>query len=272
MLDQFLGVGGAQKITKWVVISLALLSMFLLVQVFIGLKRLPTVGREVYPQSTITVSGEGEAFAIPDIATFNFSVTEIGDTVAEAQEKLDQKMNKALSAVRESGVEEKDIKTTNYNVYPKYEWEQQYCIAMVGVVCPPGRNVLKGYEVSQTITIKVRDTEKAPDLVTKIGASGVSNISGLEFTVDDRDEFIAQARNEAIEKAREQAKNLSKQLGVKLGKMLYFNESGNYMPMPYYGEMGMGGDMVRSAVPAKAELPQGETRIVSQINITYEVK
>lgn len=273
MFNQIFGEGEAKRVSKWIIVSLALLSLFLLVQVFIGFKRLPSVGREVYPQSTITVNGEGEAFAIPDIASFNFSVTEIGNTVAEAQEKLDEKINKALSAVRESGVEEKDIKTTSYNVYPKYEWEQQYCIAMVGVVCPPGRNVLKGYEVSQTVTVKVRDTEKAPDLVTKIGAVGVANISGLEFTVDNRDEFIAQARNEAIEKAREQAKNLSKQLGVKLGKMLYFNESGNYMPMPYYGEMGMGGDMLKSSVaPARAELPQGETRIVSQINITYEVK
>ncbi len=273
MLDQFLGVGSGQKITKWLVISLVLFSIFLFVQVLIGFKKLPSVGKEVYPQSTITVSGEGEAFAIPDIATFNFSIIEVGGTVAEAQEKLDEKMNRALSAVRESGVEERDIKTTNYNVYPKYEWEQQYCIAMVGVVCPPGRNVLKGYEVNQTITVKVRDTDKAPDLVTKIGSTDVSNISGLEFTVDNREEFIAKAREEAISKAKEQAKELSKQLGVRMGKMLYFNESGNYMPMPYYGEMGMGGDMLKSSVaPVRAELPQGETRIMSQVSITYEVK
>ena len=139
MLDQFFGSSSGQRITKWLVIALVLLSIFLFVQVLLGFKKLPSVGNEVYPQSTITVSGDGEAFAIPDVATFNFSFVEMGATVAEAQEKLDEKINKALSAVRESGVEERDINTTNYNVYPKYEWEQQYCIAMAGVVCPPGK-------------------------------------------------------------------------------------------------------------------------------------
>ena len=126
MFNQILGEEGIKRVVKWIAISLTLFSLFLLVKVITDLKKFSYIGREVYPQSTIMVSGEGEAYAIPDIATFNFSVVEVGDTVKQAQDKLDQKINKALVAVRESGVEDKDIKTTSYNVSPKYEWEDRY--------------------------------------------------------------------------------------------------------------------------------------------------
>jgi len=127
MLNQFLGEEGAKRVSKWTAISLILLSAFLLMKVIADFKKLPNIGKEIYPQSTIMVTGKGEAYAIPDVATFSFSVVELGDTVKQAQEKADQKINKTLAAVRESGVQDKDIKTTNYNVYPKYEWNQTPC-------------------------------------------------------------------------------------------------------------------------------------------------
>lgn len=259
MFNQCCSEEEGRKISKWIVVTLVFLSLFLLTQVLAGFEKLPNIGKEVYPQSTIVVSGSGEAYAIPDIATFNFSVTELGSTVKQAQEKADTKINKALTAVRESGIEDKDIKTTGYNVYPKYEWNKF-------------KNILTGYEVSQNITVKVRDTEKVGDLVTKIGAVGVSNISGVEFTVDNRDQYVAQAREEAIAKAKAKAKELAKELGVKLGDILYYSENGNY-PI-YYGAVGKGGSadmMTTSAVPA-AELPTGETKITSDVSITYEIK
>ncbi|HEY4480302.1 MAG TPA: SIMPL domain-containing protein [Candidatus Paceibacterota bacterium] len=271
MFNQFFGEEGAKRISKWLAISLVLFSAFLLVKVLGEFKKLPNIGKEIYPQSTIMVTGSGEAYAIPDVASFNFTVTEVGDTVSQAQEKLDQKINKSLAAIKEAGVEDRDIKTINYNVYPKYEWEQIYCIT---TPCPQGKNTLVGYEVSQTVSVKVRDTEKAADLVTEVGAADVSNISGLEFTVDDRDKYVAEAREQAIAEAKEKAKVLAKQLGVRLGDIIYYNDNSDY-PAPYYAE-GMGGaDMIKSVsamAPARAELPTGESKITANISITYEIK
>lgn len=268
MFNQPTPGSNSEKLVKYGSWSLLLLSCFLLVQVLSGLKKLSYIGKEIYPQRTVMVSGEGEAFAIPDIASFSFSVVETGKTVADAQEKADKKIEKALTSLRESGIEDKDIKTTNYSFYPKYEWEQIVCITYP---CPQGKNVLNGYEVNQTITVKVRETDKAGDLVTKIGALGASNVSGVEFTVDDREKYVAQAREQAIIKAKENAKKLADDLGVNLGKMIYFNETGNY-PTPYYGE-GMGGDMMKASVAApRAELPAGESKITTQVSLTYEIK
>lgn len=263
-----MGEEGGKRVLKWASISLVFFSVFLLVRIVGDLKKLPNAGREVYPQSTIAVSGKGEAYAIPDVATFNFSVVEVGNTVASAQEKVDTKIAKALESVKDAGIEEKDINTVSYNVYPKYEYEQIMCITYP---CPVGKNKLTGYEVSQTISVKVRDTEKAGDLVTKVGAVGVSNISGLEFTIDDREKYVAEAREEAITKAKENAKKLADDLGVRLGRILYYNDNSGYTP--YYAEGMGGGDMrVSAAAPQKAELPIGESKIESNITITYEIK
>src|SRR3989344_8156349 len=263
MFNQIFSGANNEKVVKYAAWSLFLLACFLAVQVLTGLKRLNYIGKEIYPQRTIMVSGEGETFAIPDIASFSFSVQESGKTVAEAQEKADKKIEKALASLRNAGIEDKDIKTANYNFYPKYEWEQVVCSALNYPNGPPGKNVLDGYEVNQTITVKVRDTDKAGDLVTRVGAIGASSVSGVEFTVDDREKYVAIAREEAISKAKENAKKLADDLGVRLGKMLYFNENGAY-PGPYYGsEMGggMGGDMrTMVALPLKADLPVGESR------------
>jgi uncharacterized protein YggE len=280
MNEIFSGTNG-QKIGRLLTATLALLALFLLVQVAMGIKRLNYIGKEVYPQRTIQVSGEGEAFAKPDIASFSFSVVEEAKTVAEAQEKAEAKVSKAISTLKSAGVEEKDIKTTNYNFYPKYEWSQEICplpaimpngSSAASYPCKGGKNVLTGYEVNQTMTIKVRKTEQAGDLVTKVGSIGVSNVSNVEFTVDDMDAVVAEARANAIKKAKENAKKLEDQLGIDLGKIIYFNENGNY-PIYYDKAMGMGGGVESSISAARpASLPTGESKITSNVSLTYEIR
>jgi uncharacterized protein YggE len=285
MFNQFFGEE-SKRVSKWIVISLVFLSLFLFVNVLAGFKRLPNVGKEVYPQSTIMVSGSGEAYAIPDIATFNFSVTETAATVKLAQDKVNTKISNALDAVKASGVAEKDIQTTGYNVYPKYEYSSSVCprplaptavgvngsvSSGVAIYCPPGKQVLTGYEVDQNITVKVRDTSKAGDLVTKVGALGVSNISGLEFSVDNQDQYVAQARAQAITKAKAKAKELAKELGVSLGSILSYNENGSN-PI-YYKAMDSAVAMgVSSVAPVAAVLPTGQNKITSDVSITYEIR
>lgn len=271
-MNEVFGGANGQRIAKYLMAALLLLTAFLTVEVLQGLKKFGYIGKEIYPQRTIMASGEGEAFAVPDIASFSFSVVENAKTVSEAQKTADAKIARALKSLKDKGIEDKDIKTTNYSFYPKYEWQAASCLETVYPNCPPGKNILTGYEVNQTITVKVRETDKAGDLVTEMGAIGASNISGVEFTVDDREKYVSQAREEAIKKAKENAKKLAKDLGVSLGKMLYFNENGNY-PTPYYAEgKGGGMDMAVSSVPTRAELPVGESKITSNVSITYEIK
>lgn len=222
---------------------------------------------DMYPGTTITVEGTGEATAIPDVARISFSVTENAPSVSEAQEEATTKTDKALAALDKFGIEEKDIKTLSYNVYPQYEYQNCYAS-----YCPPTQNPprIVGYEVSQAIEVTIRKTEQAGEVLAALGATEVQNISGPNFTVDDADAVKAEAREIAITEAKEKAKMLAKELGVSLGKVVSFYEN---QPYPMY-DYGYGGDMMRSEVAAQSapSLPVGEAETSVSVSITYEIR
>src|SRR3989338_3319691 len=230
------------------------------------------IGGGVAATNTISVSGEGEVFAAPDIANISFTVREEAKKVSDAQDKVTAKVKTALAGVRKQGVADKDIKTQNYSSYPKYEW-QEGTVSCLGLNCPPyrpGKQVIVGYEVSQTVTIKVRDLEKANAIVDGLATAGVTEMQGPNFAIDKEDDLKAEARKLAIDKARTKAEALARDLGVTLVRIVSFSEGGNF---PIYArtaalsekaDYGMGGAM--------PELPQGEEKITSNVTVTYEIR
>ena len=253
---------------------LALLAVFVLLALFLLAKTWDAAfGRGMNePYNTITVTGTGEAVVIPDIAQIDFTVTENAATVTEAQAQATERVDAALEAVKQLGIEEKDVKTTYYSVNPRYEYNNQTC--GYGMPCPPsGPPTIVGYEASQSIQVKVRDTSKAGQVLETLGSLGVQNISGPHFTVDDEDAVRAEAREEAIKEAREKAKVLAKQLGVRLGKTVSFYENEGGYPMPYgYGKGGAMDAAMETRVSAVApSLPMGENETTVSVSVTYEI-
>jgi uncharacterized protein YggE len=180
-------------------------------------------------------------------------------------------MNQALSYLKEKGVEEKDIKTIGYSANPKYEYVQGVCDTLR---CPPGKQVLSGYEVNQTVSVKTKDTDLAGELLTGIGSIGVSQVSGIEFTVDDEETLKRDARKLAIEDAREKAGLLADDLDVKIVRIVSFNEDTAGYPM-YNANKEMSFDMRSSSVamaPEPAPLPVGENQVILNVTIVYEIR
>ncbi len=220
--------------------------------------------------TTISVTGVGEVFATPDIATFSFTVEAKETDASVAQSKSADTMNAVLAYLKEAGVDEKDVKTENYNLTPQYEYSQVICTQWG---CPPQREPkLIGYQVSQTVAVKVRDTSKAGEIISNVGEKGAMNVSGLSFTIDDEEAIKTEAREKAIADAKVKADVLAKNLGVRIVRMNgYWEETGGY-PEAY----GMGGNMkfaADSAAPSIApELPMGENKMKIQVNLSYEIK
>ena len=251
---------------KWVLITL---TVFITLQSLSALMGLRYIGAGVQPTNVISVSGYGEAFGAADIATFSFSVVSEKSTVAAAQTDATNKINAITKYIKDAGVVEKDIQTTDYSVYPQYEYNQIVCVSYP---CPSGRQVLKGYQVRQTTTIKVRDLAKAGELLTGVGGKGATEMSGLNFTFDDPNKLQNDARGKAIADAKAKADQLAKQLGVRLVRVVSFNENGGGYPGPmYYAKdsvVGMGG-----AEPARApEISVGQNKVSSNVSITYEIR
>jgi len=219
-------------------------------------------GDGTYPSNVISVNGEGEVVAVPDVAEFTFSVNEKGASVEVAQGTATNKINGAIDFLKNNGVDVKDIKTTGYNAYPQYQYT-----TCTGMVCVNEQKLI-GYEVSQSINVTVRDTTKAGELLSGVGKTGITNISGLSFKVDDPEKFKQEARLQAIEKAKAQAEVLAKGLGVKLKGVVSFSEDSG----PYYG--GMGGDvmMAKEMSSSAPQTPAGEEKITSKVYVTYEIR
>lgn len=250
---------------------LGALTLFLLVSTLSEFKSMRYIGSGVTATNTISVSGEGTVFAVPDVATFSVSVIERASTVTAAQTTATEKANEIIEYLKEAGIEDKDVQTTDYNVNPEYDYSDSSC----GVgYCPPSSPVLVGYQVSQTLTVKVRETTKAGSILSGVGTLGASNVSGLSFTVADEDLINAQAREKAIRDAKEKADVLTESLGVEIVRIVGFSENGNY---PYYGKTmmesyGRGGaaDSAQSA-PAP-QFPVGQNKIISNVTVVYEIR
>lgn len=244
---------------------LVLLAIFLGVSALAGLKGLRNPN-PVY--NVITVNGEGEAFAVPDVATFSFSVSMDAATVSAAQEGVTKKMDAILAQLEEMGIEEKDIKTSDYSVYPKYTYSAFPCSINY---CPPSQQKQDGYSANHSVSVKVRETEKAGEALAAAGSAGATNLSSIAFTVDDEDKIVDEARALAIRDAKEKAEMLADELGVKLLRVMGYNDNMGGNPMPYYREMSVSAGS--ADVQAKAPtLPTGENKVQVSVSVTYEIR
>ncbi len=232
---------------------------------------------------TINVQGTGEVFASPDISEFNFTVREEDKDGTRAQTKGSEKVSKVLAELQKIGIAEEDIKTDMLSANPRYEWHETKpvapCTADGSCVNPESKRVIVAYEFSQTITITLRDLTKSGEVLRALSVADVSDIYGPNMRIEDADALRTEARREAIDKAREQAKIIASDLGVRLGKMTYFYEDNNGgYPMPYarggeemmYTDAKMGG--VAMAPALAPEIPVGQNKITSTVNITYKIK
>jgi uncharacterized protein YggE len=278
---------------RWGIISaVVLLAAFLLVQTMSALVGIRYIGTGVAAANTISVSGHGENLAVPDIATLNFSVVSDKATVAAAQADATAKANAITAYLTGAGVDTKDIQTSGYSINPQYTYQNAVCpqtvvtptnlpnvsVGSAGsgassgavVYCPPGKQTLTGYEVSQSTTIKVRDTSKAGDLLAGVGAKGATNVSGLTFTFDDPTAVQTEARNKAIADAKSKAQALASQLGVSLVRVVSFNENqGGSYPQAVMYATASGATADKAAAPV---ISAGQNTTTDDVTITYEIK
>lgn len=239
--------------------------LFLFAQ-FIGeIKELKFIGQGIQFQNTITVSGKGEVKTEPDVAQFSFAVIKEDKTSSEAQKLVTEKMNAVLITLGELGIVKKDLQTTNYNIVPRYEYQSKKESSRFPI--PDGKRVLIGYEVSHWITVKIRNVDQAGEILAEVGGMNVENISGLSFIVDDEEKIKREARRKAVANAKEKAQAIADDFGVRLVKVVSFNERG-----------GVFRDFaVLEAVSSKGgvfpipEIPSGESTITSHVTVVYAV-
>lgn len=234
--------------------------------VFVGLKSWNAyaehsrIGVAVRDRDTISVQGMGKVETTPDIALVNLGVQTEAAAVRAGQEENTQKMNAITKMLKDRGVQEKDITTGQYSIYPRYNWDD-------------GTQQLVGYTISQSVSVKVRDLDSVGDLLAQAGDLGANQVGGIQFTIDDPEGLQDEARNKAIADAKEKAEVLADQLGLHIVKAVSFGESGNSTPpMPYLSyDRVMAEEGVGGAAPTAPSIEAGSQEVVSYVTIVFEV-
>lgn len=227
--------------------------------------------KSIEPSSyrSFSVNGEGKVVAVPDVAQFTFSViTEGGKDIASLQQENTQKTNRAIALLKDNGIEDKDIKTASYNLQPRYQYFS--CPVnknSIAKPCPPAEIV--GYSISQTVSVKIRDFEKAGEILSGIVQSGVNSVSQLSFAIDDETEIENQARQKAVADAIKKAESIAQAGNFNLGKILSISE--NSSPIFYRSAKSFGISASEDSAIAPTIEP-GSQEITVNIALTYEIR
>ncbi len=220
---------------------------------------------------SFSASGEGKVVAIPDVAQFTFSVvTQGGADLGASQKDNTAKVNKAIGVIKAAGVADKDIKTEQYSVEPRYEYCQPnvYGAPTSGTTqCPPPKIV--GYTVQQSVSVKARDFSKVGGMLADVVQSGANSVSQLSFVLDDPTAVQNQARAEAIQKAKAKAESIASAGGFSLGKLLSISEGGT-APVPMYS-LGFGGAKMESSMAPSPVIQAGSQDVIVDVTLSYEI-
>ncbi len=247
------------KTIFWALFTL-LVAVAIINVVFFVMPLLSKWANSFYPSRTIIISAEGKTTAGPDLADISFSVVSQGGNPDTLASNNNDKMNAVLQFVKSQGIADADVKTTNYNLAPNYEYDKN-----------PQRNYISGYTLTQTVDVKVRDLSKVASVVGGLAPLGVNQIGNVNFTFADQEKYLAIARADAFSKAKEKAQEMAAEAGVSLGRVISVSEYGT-PPVPIYANaeraLGVGG-AVAASVPT---IEPGTQDITDQVSIVYEIR
>jgi len=208
-------------------------------------------------QEGIWVSGEGKVTVTPDIANLSLGVEAQAVTVAEAQSQAAEAMDRVINALTDNGVEEKDIQTQYFNIEQVTNWDKD-----------TGEEIIVGYRVTNMVTAKIREIDKAGSIIDAVAAAGgdYTRINNLSFSVDDPSPYYEEARQKAVADARAKGEQLAELAGVRLGKPTYISE---WISYPVYSrEIYYGGAV---PVPAPTPISPGELELTISVQVAYAI-
>ncbi|MBN9547004.1 MAG: SIMPL domain-containing protein [Alphaproteobacteria bacterium] len=206
------------------------------------------------PPRVITMSGHGEARAVPDTAMLSAGVSAQASTAAAALAANTTRMQAVLAALKKQGVPDKDIQTSNFSISPQY--------ANGNGQAPH----VTGYQANNQVEVRLEDVSKLGVMLDALVTAGANQMNGVSFSIRNDTALLAQARAAAVAEARAKAETFAKAAGVSLGAILSIGETGNEGPQPMYAAAPM---MMRDkAVPVAL----GEQSVNADITIVWEIK
>lgn len=210
------------------------------------------------PLRSISVSGSGTAYLVPDIAYIYVGVHTELPSAAEAVDQNNEQTQTMIKALRDFGIAATDIRTTNFSIWPQERYDP-----LTGT--PTGQ---KTYVVDNTVYVTVRDLDKLGELLDTVIAAGANTVNSVQFDVADKDKALKDARAEAVKDAKVKAEELADAAGVNVGEVLTINFQDSVAYPVFEGKGGGGGAATAAAVP----IQPGQLTFTVTVNVTYGIK
>lgn len=214
------------------------------------------------PAPRITVVGEGEMAASPDMAILSLSVLREADTARAALDQDNKAMADVIDAMKKAGIAERDLQTSGLSIDPRYS-----------TVKPDGKPQeepkIIGYRALNSLTVRVRDLGKLGAIIDKSVSLGVNQGGDITFTNDDMSKPMEEARKRAMLDAIARARTLTEAAGVKTGKILDISEQ-SYRPMPR--PMAMKARSFAAAAEDSVPVQAGENTYHATVTVTFEIE
>lgn len=209
------------------------------------------------PLRTITANGSGQVFLTPDIAYITVGVRNEGKAASEVVASNSTAADKLVQALRASGIDAKDIRTSNFSIYPQQQYNPQGQ--------PTGEVT---YVVENSLYVTVRDLDAVGDILDDAVQAGANSIYGIQFDVANKEQQLGAARKAAVENARQVAGELAEAAGVTLGDVQSVTTFSGGYPSPVFG---MGGGVAREAA-ASVPVQTGELSFSVEVTMVFAIE
>lgn len=247
-----------------IIISLAIvLSALFISRTGIYIKNTGGVESNGKISNTISVSGDGKVSAKPDMVELHIGFQETASTSKAALEKVNEKVEKAMSILKNNNIPDTDITTNNLNVYTEYDYS--------GSV----RRII-GQRASQSLEVKIKKIDakatKATKIIDELSAVDNLQINGIQFDIEDKTELFTKARELAFKKAEQKAEELAKLSKVKLVKPISISDNSyDISPMPYMSNVAQYKALSVESANA-TQISTGEMSISTNLSILWGIE
>jgi uncharacterized protein YggE len=161
----------------------------------------------------ITVKGESKIAVIPDLVNIDVTIRTLDKDLDAAKQMNDMKLLKLREVAELFSIPSENMEMVGLSFKPIYKdgW---------------GGVNREGYEVIRVLTIRLDDIGQSEALLESIIATGVDQITRMDYGYSQRGKIEKRARDEALKQARSKADEMAEVLGRTVGKPLEVMEGG----------------------------------------------
>lgn len=212
----------------------------------------------------LTVTAQGSSTRTPDMAGYSAGVTTQGATASEALSANSAQMNRVIAALKQAGIADKDIQTSNLNLNPIYAQPKR----LPDGSYEDGQQRIIGYQATNTVSVRHRKVEGMGKVIDALVKAGANQVNGPNFMLAEPDAAQDEARVEAMKNARARADLYAKAAGLRVARIVSISESGGYTPMPV---MYMRKEAMDVAAAPPAPVAAGELEMNVNVTVQFEL-